>query len=86
MCCRAAAVRGLGIAYGPVDFFRDDLGAGKLWPVLVAYELPEATIYAVYPVSRQLSAKVSALNDSWRAFRASPVFRSTVRRCNRDRR
>ncbi len=46
---RAAAVRGLGIAYGPADFFRDDLKTGKLSPVLTDYELPEATIYAVYP-------------------------------------
>ena len=73
---RAAAVRGLGIAYGPADFFRDDLKTGKLSPVLTDYELPEATIYAVFPVSRQLSAKVRAFNEFMaRRFAASPVFR-----------
>ena len=73
---RAAAIRGLGIAYGPIDFFRDDLRAGNLVPVLPGYELPEATIYAVYPVSRQLSAKLKAFNDFMaRYFAASPIFR-----------
>ncbi len=73
---RAAVLRGLGIAYGPIDFFRDDLAAGKLVPVLPDHELPEATIYAVYPVSRQLSAKLKAFNDFMaRYFAASPIFR-----------
>ena len=73
---RTAAVRGLGIAYGPVDFFRDDMGAGRLVPVLPAYRLPEANIYAVYPVSRQRSAKVTVFNDFMaRYFAASPIFR-----------
>jgi DNA-binding transcriptional LysR family regulator len=73
---RAAAVRGLGIAYGPADFFRDDLKAGHLVAVLPDYELPEATIYAVYPASRQLSAKLKAFNDFMtRYFAASPIFR-----------
>jgi DNA-binding transcriptional LysR family regulator len=73
---RTAAVRGLGIAYGPVDFFRDDLGGGRLVPVLPDYRLPEATIYAVYPVSRRLSAKVKVFNDFMaRHFAASPIFR-----------
>src|SRR5271163_3138450 len=60
---RAATLRGLGIAYGPIDFFRDDLEAGRLVRVLAEHRLPEATIYAVYPASRQLSAKVKVFND-----------------------
>ena len=60
---RTAAVRGLGIAYGPTDFFRDDIAAGRLVRVLEDYQLPDATIYAVYPASRQLSAKVKVFND-----------------------
>jgi DNA-binding transcriptional LysR family regulator len=73
---RAAALLGLGIAYGPIDFFRDDLAAGNLVPVLPNHELPEATIYAVYPVSRQLSAKLKAFNDFMaRYFAASSIFR-----------
>jgi DNA-binding transcriptional LysR family regulator len=73
---RTAAVRGFGIAYGPIDFFRDDLAAGRLKRVLPDYQLPEATIYAVYPASRQLSAKVKVFNDFMtRHFAASTVFR-----------
>ncbi len=73
---RTAAVRGLGIAYGPIDFFREDVGAARLVQVLGDYQLPEATIYAVYPVSRRLSAKVKVFNDFMgRFFAASPIFR-----------
>jgi DNA-binding transcriptional LysR family regulator len=73
---RTAAVRGLGIAYGPINFFRADLDAGRLKPVLPDYQLPEAAIYAVYPANRQLSAKVTAFNDFMtRYFAASPIFR-----------
>ena len=73
---RTGALRGLGIAYGPVDFFRDDLKDGKLVTVLPNYALPEATIYAVYPAARQLSAKLKAFNDFMtRFFAASPIFR-----------
>lgn len=60
---RTAAVRGLGIAYGPTIFFREDLDAKCLVHVLPQFHLPEVTIYAVYPASRQLSAKVQAFND-----------------------
>ncbi len=60
---RTAAVRGLGIAYGPVIFFHEDMTAGRVVRVLPDFELPEATIYAVYPAARQLSAKVKAFND-----------------------
>ncbi len=60
---RTAAVRGLGIAYGPVIFFHEDMVAGRVVQVLPQFKLPEATIYAVYPAGRQLSAKVKAFND-----------------------
>ncbi len=60
---KTATVRGLGIAYGPVIFFRDDLKAGRVIEVLPKFKLPEATIYAVYPVGQQRSAKVLAFND-----------------------
>jgi DNA-binding transcriptional LysR family regulator len=73
---RTAAVRGLGIAYGPIDFFREDLGAGRLVRVLGDYQLPEATIYAVYPAGRRLSAKVKVFNDFMtRFFATSLIFR-----------
>jgi DNA-binding transcriptional LysR family regulator len=60
---RTAAVRGLGIAYGPIIFFYEDLQAGRVVRVLPQFQLPEATIYAVYPAGRRLSAKVRAFND-----------------------
>ena len=41
---RSAAL--LGIAYGPADFFRDDIADARLVQVLPDYELPRATIYA----------------------------------------
>jgi DNA-binding transcriptional LysR family regulator len=73
---RSAALRGLGIAYGPIDFFRDDVAGGRLTQILPDFELPRATIYAVYPASRQLSANVKAFNDFMaRYFARSPVFR-----------
>jgi DNA-binding transcriptional LysR family regulator len=60
---KTAAARGLGIAYGPVIFFREDLEAGRVVEVLPKFKLPEATIYAVYPAGQQRSAKVLAFND-----------------------
>jgi DNA-binding transcriptional LysR family regulator len=73
---RTAAVRGFGIAYGPIDFFREDLDSATLLQVLPHYQLPDATIYAVYPAGRQLSAKVKVFNDFMaRHFAASLVFR-----------
>ena len=60
---KTATVRGLGIAYGPVIFFREDLKAGRVIEVLPKFKLPEATIYAVYPAGQQRSAKVLAFND-----------------------
>jgi DNA-binding transcriptional LysR family regulator len=60
---RTAALRGLGIAYGPAIFFREDLDARRLVGVLPQFKLPEVTIYAVYPAGRRLSAKVKAFNE-----------------------
>jgi DNA-binding transcriptional LysR family regulator len=60
---RTAAVRGVGIAYGPTIFFREDLDAKRVVRVLPQFQLPEVAIYAVYPASRQLTAKVVAFND-----------------------
>jgi DNA-binding transcriptional LysR family regulator len=68
-----AAVRGLGIAYGPTVFFRNDLDRRRLVQVLADYRLPEATIYSVYPVSKQRSAKITVFND-FMARAASPLF------------
>jgi DNA-binding transcriptional LysR family regulator len=68
---KTAAVRGLGIAYGPVVFFREDLEAGRVVRVLAQFRLPEVAIYAVYPASRHRSAKVAAFNDFMARYFAS---------------
>jgi DNA-binding transcriptional LysR family regulator len=60
---RTAAVRGVGIAYGPTIFFREDLDAKRVVRVLPQFQLPEVAIYAVYPATRQLTAKVRVFND-----------------------
>ena len=61
---KTAAVRGLGIAYGPVIFFREDLDAGRVVEVLPKFKLPEATIYAVYPAGQQRPPKCSPSTTS----------------------
>jgi DNA-binding transcriptional LysR family regulator len=65
---RAAAARGLGIAYGPRVFFRDDLEAGIVAQVLPEYELPEVYVHSVFPASRHPSAKVATFNAYMRDF------------------
>jgi DNA-binding transcriptional LysR family regulator len=40
------------------------------------YQLPEATIYAVYPASQRLSAKIKVFNDFMaQHFATSTIFR-----------
>jgi DNA-binding transcriptional LysR family regulator len=56
----AAAVQGLGIAFEPDFIVAPDLEAGRLRPVLEAFEAPVSDVYAVYPSRRHLSAKVRA--------------------------
>jgi DNA-binding transcriptional LysR family regulator len=60
---RAAALRGAGIVLLPSFIVGADLAAGRLAPVLPGYRVPELGIYAVYPHSRHLSAKVRSFVD-----------------------
>jgi DNA-binding transcriptional LysR family regulator len=60
---RQAAVAGLGVVATPVFMACDDLRSGRLEPVLRDYAQPTRGIYAVYPHSRHLSAKVRAFVD-----------------------
>jgi len=70
-----AAERGLGIAYGPIIFFSDALQNKRVVRVLAQFQLPEVTIYAVYPAGRQLTAKVKAFNDFIvRHFASNPAW------------
>lgn len=60
---RAAAAAGIGVALVPVFLAPEDLRAGRLEPVLEAFEEAPPGIYAVYPHNRHLSAKVRAFVD-----------------------
>lgn len=58
---RDALVAGLGIALIPALYVNDLLDTGKLAPVLQQYQFEPSNLYAIYPRSRHLSAKVKAL-------------------------
>ncbi|MDA5193158.1 LysR family transcriptional regulator [Govanella unica] len=60
----AAAVAGSGIVFAPSFILGDDIRAGRLVPILTAYEAPPVGIYAIYPPSRHISAKLRAFIDS----------------------
>jgi DNA-binding transcriptional LysR family regulator len=61
--CVAAARRGLGIALTPAFAASEDLRAGRLTPLLCAWEPPVIYVHAVYPHARHLAAKVRAFVD-----------------------
>ncbi|HZG38426.1 MAG TPA: substrate binding domain-containing protein, partial [Nodosilinea sp.] len=67
LCCnngevlRAAALAGLGIVILPGFIVKEDLEAERLQPILADYPPPPINIYALYPVNRHLSAKVTRL-------------------------
>ena len=60
---RAAALDGLGILVQPTYILFDDIVAGRLVPVLDAWDLPRLTINLAYPTRRHLSAKVRTFID-----------------------
>ncbi|MGH7788693.1 MAG: LysR family transcriptional regulator [Candidatus Binatia bacterium] len=60
---RAAALAGVGLALLPTFIVGDDLRAGRLRAVLIEYESWDASIYAVYPPTKQLAPKVRAFVD-----------------------
>ncbi|WP_052049923.1 LysR family transcriptional regulator [Leptolyngbya sp. KIOST-1] len=67
LCCnngevlRAAALAGLGIVMLPDFIVGPDLQGDRLRPLLTDYPPPAINIYALYPVNRHLSAKVTRL-------------------------
>jgi len=61
--CVAAARRGLGITRTPAFAAAEDLRAGRLAPLLCAYEPQLIHVHAVYPHARHLAAKVRAFVD-----------------------
>lgn len=60
---RAAAVGGTGLCYLPAFTVWEDVAAGRLVPLLEDFETEPLGVYAVYPPSRHLSAKVRAFVD-----------------------
>lgn len=61
--CVAAAERGLGVTRTPAFAAADDLRAGRLVPLLCAYEPQLIHVHAVYPHARHLAAKVRVFVD-----------------------
>ena len=60
---RAAALSGMGILVQPTYILYDDIVAGRLVPVLDAWDLPRLTINLAYPSRKHLSAKVRTFID-----------------------
>ena len=60
---RAAALDGLGILVQPTYVIYDDIVAGRLVPVLDAWDLPQLTVNLAYPSRKHLSAKVRTFID-----------------------
>jgi molybdate transport repressor ModE-like protein len=60
---RAAALEGLGILVQPTYILYDDIVAGRLVPVLDAWDLPRLTVNLAYPSRKHLTAKVRTFID-----------------------
>lgn len=58
-----AAIAGHGVVIQPSFIMNDAVRVGKLVKLLPDYSLPELGLYAVYPPTRHLSARVRALVD-----------------------
>ena len=61
--CVAAARRGLGVTRTPAFAAAEDLRAGRLVPLLCAWEPELIFVHAVYPHARHLAAKVRVFVD-----------------------
>jgi DNA-binding transcriptional LysR family regulator len=61
---RAAAVRGAGLAYMPVDLVEEDLAAGTLVAVLTHWQTPTLPIHTLHPSRRLVPRRVSALIEA----------------------
>lgn len=60
---RLAALAGAGVAFQPSFIVGEDLGAGRLVPLLADYMPAPIALYAVYPPGRHLSVKVRSFVD-----------------------
>jgi DNA-binding transcriptional LysR family regulator len=59
----ALAAEGMGIVREPDFIVGPDVRAGRLTPILCAFEPPPLAIHVVYPSRRHLSAKVRAFAE-----------------------
>ncbi len=59
----AAALAGLGIAYGPTFVFGEHLKAGTLVEMLPAFKAPELTVHAVFLSARYVPARMRRFVD-----------------------
>jgi DNA-binding transcriptional LysR family regulator len=60
LALREAMLAGVGIARTPTFLVGEDIGRGRLVPILTDYEALEVSIFLVYPQRRHLSPKVRA--------------------------
>jgi len=70
----ALAVAGVGITIDPDFIVGPEVRAGRLVPLLQAFEAAPANIYVAYPSRRHLSAKVRAFTDFLTARFAQPEW------------
>jgi DNA-binding transcriptional LysR family regulator len=59
----AAALAGMGIAYGPTFVFGEHIKAGRLVELLPTFKAPGLTIHAVYSSARYVPSKVRLFID-----------------------
>jgi DNA-binding transcriptional LysR family regulator len=59
----AAALAGMGIAYGPTFVFGEHIEAGRLVALLPGFRAPELSIHAVYPSARYVPSRVRLFID-----------------------
>ena len=67
---RAAALSGLGVAYGPESFFHAELTSGRLVQILQDFDLPHVTIYALSLRERQRRAAIAAFTEFMKVYLA----------------
>lgn len=60
---RQAAIMGEGVIYQPRFLMDDSLSAERLQPLLTDWQTPNIDIFAVYPESRHVSAKLRVFID-----------------------
>jgi DNA-binding transcriptional LysR family regulator len=58
-----AAVRGMGILYGPTFIVADAIREGKLMPILMKFPIPVLDMFAVFPGNRFVPQRVRAFVD-----------------------